>query len=351
MSATLLPIPQHFDASNAEVWGYTPNTSALFNAGKDWAKQYQIQPAAADIRKIVLCLIDGQGDFTHPDGTLYVGGRSGRGAIEDSVRSAEFIYRNAAFITNITPTLDTHVPLMIFFSSFWLDSEGQHPAEHTVIEVADVIAGRYVPDPAAAFLANGNYPWLVKYVQHYCQQLHDAGKYTLYIWPFHCQLGSVGHTLCGVLEEAIKFHAFARATQVVPEIKGMNALTENYSVLGPEVETSHDGRAIGQKNTHFIDTLLEADHVIFMGQAASHCVKSSIDDFLDQIMAKDPSLTSKVYVVRDCMSAVAVPDGAGGFLADFTDEAEAALKRFEDAGMHVVDSTTPLPDWPDIKVA
>jgi nicotinamidase-related amidase len=351
MSTTTLPIPRHFDPANAEVWGYTPSAAALFEAAQDWTLQYQIQPATLDTVRIVLCLIDGQNDFTHPQGTLYVGGRSGKGAVEDCVRTAEFIYRNAGFITHITPTLDTHVPLQIFFPSFWVDADGKHPAAHTVITTADVIAGRYAPDPAAAFLAGGNYPWLLKYVQHYCAQLEAAGKYTLYLWPFHCQLGSVGYALSGVLEEAVKFHAFARATQVVPEIKGNSPFTENYSVLGPEVETAHDGKAIGQKNTRFIDTLLGADHVVFMGQAASHCVKSSIDDFLDQIMAKDPSLTSKVYVVRDCMSAVAVPDGAGGFVADFTPEAEAALKRFEQAGMHVVNSTTPLPDWPDIKVA
>jgi hypothetical protein len=45
------------------------------------------------------------------------------------------------------------------------------------------------------------------------------------------------------------------------------------------------------------------------------------------------------------MSSVAVPDGKGGFIFDFTPQAEAALKTFEAAGMHVVDSTTPIEDW------
>ena len=42
------------------------------------------------------------------------------------------------------------------------------------------------------------------------------------------------------------------------------------------------------------------------------------------------------------MSAVTVPDGQGGFVADFTDEAERALQRFADAGMHLVRSTDPI---------
>ncbi len=34
-------------------------------------------------------------------------------------------------------------------------------------------------------------------------------------------------------------------------------------------------------------------------------------------------------------------------VVDFTPQAEEALKRFEDAGMHVVDSTTPTSQWKD----
>ena len=47
------------------------------------------------------------------------------------------------------------------------------------------------------------------------------------------------------------------------------------------------------------------------------------------------------------MSAVTVPDGKGGFVADFTPQAEAALQRFADAGMHLVKSTDPIASWPD----
>ncbi|MND09869.1 hypothetical protein D3C83_335240 [compost metagenome] len=55
--------------------------------------------------------------------------------------------------------------------------------------------------------------------------------------------------------------------------------------------------------------------------------------------------------MTDCMSSVAVPDGQGGFAADFTEEAERALARFADAGMHLVRSTDPLPSWPDLAIA
>ena len=77
-------------------------------------------------------------------------------------------------------------------------------------------------------------------------------------------------------------------------------------------------------------------------------MKSSIDDLLTEILAKDPELAKKVYVLRDCMSSVTVPDGKGGFAADFTPQADAALQRFSDAGMHVVKSTDPIDSWLEV---
>jgi nicotinamidase-related amidase len=91
---------------------------------------------------------------------------------------------------------------------------------------------------------------------------------------------------------------------------------------------------------------MAADAVIIAGQAASHCVKSSIDDLLAEIVSVDPALAKRIYVMTDCMSSVTVPDGKGGFLADFTLQAEAALRRFETAGMRLVKSTEPLAAWP-----
>ena len=73
-----------------------------------------------------------------------------------------------------------------------------------------------------------------------------------------------------------------------------------------------------------------------------------IDDLLDVLLAEAPELTRKVYILADCMSSVTVPDGQGGFVADFTPAAEAALQRFADAGMHLVRSTDPLAAWPGI---
>jgi nicotinamidase-related amidase len=261
------------------------------------------------------------------------------------------IYTNLGAISDITCTLDTHLAYQIFFPSFWLDKADTPLAAFTTITSDQIAAGDVRPNPAMAkWLCGGNYTWLCKQVLYYCKQLEAAGKYQLYLWPPHCLLGSDGHALAGVVQEARLFHAFTRIAQSNVEVKGGNPLTENYSVLQPEVLSRFDGAALAQRNTQFLATLLAADAVVIAGQAASHCVKSTIDDLLGEIAAADPALAKKVYLVTDCMSAVTVPDGKGGLAADFTPQADAALQRFANAGMNLVTSTTPMASWPGIEL-
>jgi nicotinamidase-related amidase len=347
MATRQLPVPDLYDPAHAGDYNYRPDQQAVFEQATAWARSHDVRPAAGDSRRVLLLLIDLQKDFCFPEGTLYVGGRSGRGAVEDNDRIARFVYRNLAAITDITCTLDSHLPFQIFFAPFWVDADGRPLRPHSVVTTADVRAGRAQPNPAVAgWLTGGNYAFLRSQVEFYCEELERAGKYTLYLWPPHCLLGSDGHALAGVIHEARLFHSFARSAPGRVEVKGGNYLTENYSILAPEVTRRFDGKPLDQKNTRFRDALLEYDAIVVAGQAASHCVKSSIDDLLGELSARAPELVRKVYVLRDCMSAVAVPDGRGGFLADYTDDAEAALRRFTAAGMHVVTSDTPMDRWP-----
>lgn len=336
-----LPLPSLFDPRHAADSRYRPDAAAIATAAADWRAQHAIRPAASDEARVHLLLIDVQKDFCFPDGSLYVAGRTGTGAVDDSRRIAELIYRDLGTITEITTTLDTHLAYQIFFPSFWRDQGGAPLAAFRTVTADEIASGAVRPDPAMAkWLCGGNYTWLCKQVLHYAKELERAGKYQLYLWPPHCLLGSDGHALAGVIHEARLFHSFARTAQSSVEVKGGNPLTENYSVLRPEVLSRFDGGALAQRNTQFVQTLLAADAVVIAGQAASHCVKSTIDDLLDEIAAVDPALAKKVYLVTDCMSAVTVPGGP-----DFTDQAEAALQRFADAGMHLVESTEPITSW------
>ncbi|HEX6940584.1 MAG TPA: hypothetical protein VF158_14300 [Longimicrobiales bacterium] len=346
-SAPELPVPDFYDARNAGDWAYAPDQQGIFEAAVAWRKRFGLRPSATDEVRVHLVLIDLQKDFCLPEGSLFVAGRSGRGAIEDSDRTARFIYRNLGVITDITCTMDTHFPHQIFFPSFWLDPSGAPPPAHREVTAEDIRSGALRPNPAMAqWLADGDYDWLVRQCVYYCEELAKEGRYRLYLWPPHVLLGSDGHALVGVIHEARLFHAFARVAQSHVEVKGATPLTEYYSVIGPEVMTDVDGRPLARRNEDFLRLLAESDAVVIAGQAASHCVRSTIADLLEHT---DTALARKVYILRDCMSSVTVPDPErpGEFAFDFTPEAEAALRRFEDSGMHVVDSTTPIEEWPD----
>ena len=84
MMHTELPLPAFYDPKSAERWGYHPDQQAVFAAAHDFQKAHGIKPSGSDRENVHLLLIDVQKDFCFPDGTLYVAGRSGRGAIDDA---------------------------------------------------------------------------------------------------------------------------------------------------------------------------------------------------------------------------------------------------------------------------
>ncbi|MEG4494482.1 isochorismatase [Microcoleus sp. D3_18_C4] len=330
-----LPIPEHFDPKKVgEVWRVP--YQELGTQAKDWTKQHSIQPASSDKNRICLLIIDAQNTFCLPEFELFVGGRSGSGAVDDNLRLCEFIYRNLNAITTIAPTMDTHTAMQIFHPIFWINEAGEHPLPAaTSITLEDVQQGIWKVNPAIAHSISGaNFSALEKQACHYVKKLSDDGKYPLTIWPYHSMLGGIGHALVSAVEEAVFFHTIARNSQALFEIKGDNPLTENYSVLRPEVLEGFDGNPIAEKNAKFIDKLLDFDAVIIAGQAKSHCVAWTIDDLLTEILARDPNLAKKVYLLEDCTSPVVVPG-----VVDFTEQADAAYQKFAAAGMNIVQST------------
>lgn len=331
--------PKHYDASKADQV-YQVAYQNLAQDGIAYKAAHGITDAATDKFKIALMPIDMQNTFCIPGFELFVGG-----APEDSKRLAGFIYSNMGRITKIFPTMDTHRAMQIFHSMFFLDKNGNHVAAMTMISSDDLIKGVYVVNPGVAASLGVSYTALRKHVIHYAQSLEKKGKYQLTVWPYHAMLGGIGHALVSLIEEAVFFHTIARNSESGIEIKGGNPLTENYSVLSPEVLDTYDNTAIAQRNSRFIEKLLNYDMLIIAGQAKSHCVAWSIEDLLNDIMSKDPALAKKVYLLEDCTSPVVIPG-----IVDFTDHANQAFERFRDAGMHLVKSTDPIDQWPDVDI-
>jgi len=330
-----LPIPSFFNENIAgEIWRVPYQERA--EDAISWADERDISVAARDDLRICLMLIDCQNTFCIPDHELFVSG-----AVEDNIRLCQFIYRNIGNITHIAPTLDTHTALQIFHPIFWIDGNGNYPAPNTIISKEDVENGVWRVNPAISHSLGNNYTILQQHGEIYTEKLNDAAKYPLIIWPYHAMLGGIGHALVSSVEESLFFHNMCRTSQTDFRIKGGNPLTENYSIFNPEVRETIG--TIAQKNTDFIEKLLNFDVVIIAGQAKSHCVAWTISDLLDEILAQDRSLVNKVYLLEDCTSPVVIPG-----VIDFTDQADEAFARFRSSGMHVVRSTDNMSDWDGI---
>ena len=188
---------------------YVPDAPGAIADGRAHAVR-----ATASAERTLLLLVDMQVDFVHTDGALSV-----PGAVDDTRRVVEWIFTNLPRITTIAASLDSHLPISIFFPTWWVDEKGQHPQPYTVIRSEDVRAGRWKP------LYEPEWSWA------YCGKLEVRAKKELMIWPYHTLIGTPGHALTPALSEAIAYHAAARQTQPVFLEKGTIPQTEYYSML------------------------------------------------------------------------------------------------------------------------
>jgi nicotinamidase-related amidase len=339
-----LPLPTHFDAARVgEVWRVPYQERA--DQAEAWAGAHGIGAAAADRFRICLVAVDVQNTFCIPGFELFVGGRSGVAAVDDNQRLCRFIYENLNAITQIVPTMDTHRLMAVFHAIHLVNAQGEHPAPYTLVSAENVATGRWRFNDALAASLDITPQEGQARLEHYTRTLAASGKYALTVWPYHSMLGGIGHALVSAVEEAVFFHSVARCSQPDFQIKGDNPFTEHYSVLGPEVTEGPDGTPIARRNAALIDRLLGFDAVIIAGQAKSHCVAWTIADLLSDVLDRDHRLAHKVYLLEDCTSPVVVPG-----VIDYTDQADAAFRRFAEAGMHVVRSTEPLASWPGIEL-
>ena len=283
-----------------------------------------IKPASQDSFRVAAFGIDCQVGFCLPGASLFV-----PGAVDDMRRAIEWLYRNLPQLTGLYLSLDTHRLFQIFHPVWWVGPDGNHPAPFTTITTSEVRSGRWIPQMRQDLCLE------------YVERLEATGRLALTVWPYHTLLGGVSHALVPALMEASIFHSVARAEQTHFETKGSHALTENYSVLAPEVREL-GGETVGTFNQSFLDLLMSHDRVYVFGEAKSHCVLATLEDIRKS--AADPKLLDRVYILEDAMSPVLPPplEPLPESL-DFPRLANDALRRFAASGMHVVQTTDPLP--------
>ena len=327
----MTPPPRFYDPLTVGLL-YLERAARVAEEAIAFRTAHAITEPGEDKERIAAFGIDCQVAFCLPGASLFV-----PGAVEDTVRTIEWLYRNLARITTLVLSLDTHSVHQIFHPAAWADELGRHPAPFTVITTEDVRQGRWRP-----VLRPAGFPDFAAACLEYGEQLEKSGRYVLTIWPYHALLGGTSHALVPALMEASLFHSVARRTETLFEIKGRSAVTENYSVLAPEVRRL-GGRTVGEFNTSLFDLLMAHDRVYVFGQAKSHCVRATLTDLLEECRRREPALLGRIHVLEDAMSPVPAPplDPLPPAL-DFPRVADEALRAFATAGMRIVRTTDPV---------
>ena len=344
LRASELP-PPPFSSEHSMEDVFAVPYARVAEAAAEYRRRYDVPPSAHDKTRICLLLVDEQLTFCHPGYELFVAGANGRAALDDAGRLCAFLYANAASLTSIAATLDTHTQYQLFHPCFFVGPDGRHPQPFTTISAADIQSGRWRPAPGAAAAAPAHLRFseelLRQYLLSYAQQLEARGRYSLTIWPYHAMLGSTGHALLPSIEAAMFFHSQLRYSPAFLENKGRNPLTESYSALRPEVTAGPLGIPIARPRQRLLRFLRTFDAVIIAGQAKSHCVLWTIEDLVTLSLRHDKSFLERIYVLEDCTSPIVVPGAA-----DYTAASTAAFAEFQSLGVRLVQSTRPIETWP-----
>ncbi|WP_088285292.1 cysteine hydrolase [Ideonella sp. A 288] len=249
------------------------------------------------------------------------------GAHDDMRRLAAFIDRHRGAIDELTVTLDSHHRHDIAHPGFWRGRDGAAVPPFTTITAAQVRAGDFAPAE----------PTTTARVLAYLDALEARGRYTLMVWPVHCQLGSWGHAVHPAVQAACSAWEDAHGRPVQHVIKGCSPWTEHYSAVQAEVPLDDDPDT--QLNQALLQRLDGAALLLIAGEAGSHCVKASTEHLVQHLPGGHPE---RLVLLTDAISPVAGFEAAqAGFLAAMRahgvrtlslDEAARALPGVAHAG-------------------
>ena len=191
-------------------------------------------------------------------------------------------------------TLDSHQRFDIAHPGFWQTGAGAEVAPFTPITAAQVRAGDFTPRDVAAL------PRTLAYLD----ALEAQGRYTLMVWPVHCEVGSWGHGIHADVLAACGDWQLQRQRAVRNVFKGTNPWTEHYSAIEAEVPDADD--ASTTLNTALLLSLGQADVLLIAGEASSHCVRSTTEHIVQHLPRLVPGWqASRIVLLTDGMSPVA----------------------------------------------
>lgn len=241
------------------------------------------------------------------------------GAHADMLRIAALIDAGREAWAEISLTLDSHHLVDIGHPGFWQTGAGGEVAPFTAIGAEDLRAGRFRPRAESA----------LPRVLAYLDALEAGGRRRHTVWPVHCEIGTWGQAIHPAVRAACNRWELRHQRQTAKVCKGANPWTEHYSAIQAEVPDPADPGTAA--NAWLVERLRLADRVYVCGEAASHCVRATVEHLAQ---AFGPAGAGKLVLLADCMSPVA------GFEAEWRDFLAAA----GGLGLGVADSVGILPE-------
>jgi nicotinamidase-related amidase len=233
-------------------------------------------------------------------------------------RLAALITEGWEALGHVSVTLDSHHRVDIAHPTFWQRLDGSAVLPFTPITARQVRDGAFRPRDETA---------LPRSLQ-YLDELEARGRYTLMVWPVHCEIGSWGHNVHTDVKAAYNLWEERTLRSVEFVTKGQNPWTEHYSAMQAEVPDASDPDT--QLNRPLIERLDRADMILVGGEASSHCVKATVEHLVENLPSGS---AAKVVLLVDCMSPVT------GFEARH----DAFLKGMQTRGVSLATTDKVLP--------
>ena len=284
-----------------------------------------------------LVIIDPQNDFMDTaSAALRV-----PGANDDMDRLSIFIERVGKKLDGISVTLDSHSTLDYRHPGAWKNQNGETPLPITQggvpITADDIRSGIWKPihgnQPQAILGGQTITEFMIECAQN--RDTQTAGAVAgLEIWPEHCIIGTQGHNVNSGLMSQLQQWERDNLKYINYCTKGTNPLTEHYGALEANDPISADPST--SLNTNILQMLQTADFIVIAGEAASHCVMSTVNQVVDNI---GDDGVKKLVLLTDCMSPVAaINDEQGNTIVDFPTITDAWYQDLESKGVTLTTS-------------
>lgn len=235
----------------------------------------------------VLLLMNPQNDF-YPSSldNSFHGSISLPYALDDARQLINFISNYGSNINNMYVCMDTHCDNDISFPSFWQNLNGDEPEPFTKITIDDVLGNIWFPKQMILF----------EHVLDYIQTLNLMGKHHE-IWPPHCVKNTLGHNVLPLIENSIYDwqDKFNKRVTYIP--KGINPLTEMYSLFMAEVPDPND--PLTGLNINLLEELCKYKKIFVSGQPKTKCVQSTIEHL---IISKNINPNPEIIFLKDTCS-------------------------------------------------